>query len=146
MSKLKLWLIVAACGGAAFFVASSAVAGPLGPDVAVTWVQVVQSIALGLIAIAGAIAALRINTGKILRDAIDDLRTQNQSLKESLVDRNVELAAIRAEVEVLKQRTDIEAVLIVLQQHADDSSRTLTQVSKLLDRISKRLDIQLQEA
>ena len=77
---MKRWFLAAACGWAAFFVASAAVAGTLEPATAVTWVQVVQSVALSTIAIAGAIAALRINTGKILRDAIEDLRTQNRTL------------------------------------------------------------------
>lgn len=139
-ATLKIWLIAAASGGAAFFVASAAVAGP-SADTAVTWVQVVQSIALGMIAIAGAIAALRINTGKILRDAIDDLRTQNERLKEDLAQRDVEIASLRAEVHVLKERTDISAVMTTLQAHADDSAAILRKVSTTLDRISKRLDI-----
>lgn len=137
-ATLKIWLIAAASGGAAFFVASAAVAGP-DAEAAVTWIQVVQSGALAAIALSGAWVAWRLNTGRMLRDTVADLQS-------ALRDRDSRISTLEAEVDMLKKRTDIDAVLKVVQQHADDSSRTLEKVSRLLDRISKRLDVQPQEA
>ena len=54
--------------------------------------------------------------------------------------KELEIAKVRAELDALKDRTDVSAVMATLQQHAEDSARALGQVSRLLDRISKRID------